>query len=107
MDVLQPPVAAHLEIRLARMVILKRMNISRQRLELAFRCSGLEIGPFRHRRRLQRRVISDAVDERLCPGVDVFVGPMRLRGHRLLAQSNSRLLVAELFERVVDRLFSD
>ena len=31
---------------------------------------------------------------------------MRLCGHRLLAQSQIRLLVAELFERVVDRLLT-
>ena len=89
------------------MVILKRMNISRQGLELAFGGARLEIGPFRHRRRFQRRVVSDAVYERLRAGVDLLVGAMRLRGHSLLAQSYYGLLVAESFERVVDRFFSN
>ena len=35
------------------------------------------------------------------------MGAMRFRGHRLLAQSYYGLLVAESFERVVDRFFSN
>ena len=84
------------------MIILERMNISRQGLELAFCCSGLEVRPFRHRRRFQRRVVSDAVDERLRARVHVFMGPMGLSRHSLLGQTNGRLLVAEVFERVLD-----
>lgn len=99
-DVLETPVPRHLEVVLARVVVLEAVDVPGNRLELSFHGPGLQVRPLRHTGRFELPVVRDAVDQRLGPGVDLLVRPVRPGRHGRLGQALGGLAASKGLERV-------